>query len=561
VVGWQTPTKPDWWQPAARAWQANGQQLWKATLPWASNSGATMAVLALADGGAAVAGFDKTHLKVARITPGGEIAWQATGIEPAVPAWTGGQWVGLALTGDGALAVVTSSSSAQVSAGKDDVHVARLSLAGVWGWQALVTSPGANVPRAVTGHADGSTRVLTFTIENSGFQTATRLFHVSATGQGQWVSDVKPVVYPHDLAARADGQFAITSRPPNVNPSPIVVRMDAWGAASCADAGPCADKGATDCNDGKACTADQCSGKLSGCVFPPVSDGVACDPPVVCASEAIACDGGQLATSKPEGSGWTKASCDDGDPCTDDVCDAAQFQCSHAPKNCNDANDCTADACDKGACTHKALDGQVCTGGSGCNFDACKGDVCTKGAGPGCDDKDPCTDDACGLLDMGCHYMPATGKSCGSNLTCTQGNCSKSCTTTAQCLTGCGCGLGACAGKPKLVQTIDKPLAMWGGGWHGGKGELWVWPTHVATLAKRYDANLNELGTYDRGAQQVKLIAADTATEWYVARQDGSWPTVERRTADQPSKLVWNIGSKVLYPADVFGLWLADGSV
>ena len=87
------------------------------------------------------------------------------------------------------------------------------------------------------------------------------------------------------------------------------------------------------------------------------------------------------------------AQCDDGDPCTLDVCDGAQG-CTSTPLDgidCDDQDACTgSDFCDEGVCTGVPVD---CDDGDVCTDDACNSDAgCTyqhnKAA---CDDGDVCT--------------------------------------------------------------------------------------------------------------------------------------------------------------------------
>ena len=101
----------------------------------------------------------------------------------------------------------------------------------------------------------------------------------------------------------------------------------------------------------------------------------------------------------------TASSCDDGNPCTDDVCSPSG--CSHLNNTapCSDANPCTGpDACGGGACQ---------PGPNPCNDnDACTQDVCDAG---GCTypplicppDGNLCTDDVCDPL-SGCGFVNNT---------------------------------------------------------------------------------------------------------------------------------------------------------
>lgn len=53
--------------------------------------------------------------------------------------------------------------------------------------------------------------------------------------------------------------------------------------------------------------------------------------------------------------------CDDGDPCTVDVCDPGSKSCIHLQKNCDDGDDCTIDACgDNGECSYTAIISESC---------------------------------------------------------------------------------------------------------------------------------------------------------------------------------------------------------
>ena len=154
--------------------------------------------------------------------------------------------------------------------------------------------------------------------------------------------------------------------------------------------------------------------------------------------------------------------CDDGDPCTEDACDA-EDGCATSPvadgTACDDGEDCTlGEACTAGSCVAPA--GPLCDDDNICTVDACTpelgcvydsfsndgvscddGDPCTgpglcsngfclagAGQGGGCDDGDPCTVDTCG--EAGCTSSPAAdgqacddGDPCTAIGTCTDGEC------------------------------------------------------------------------------------------------------------------------------------------
>jgi hypothetical protein len=110
---------------------------------------------------------------------------------------------------------------------------------------------------------------------------------------------------------------------------------------------------------------DACSGPIAP-DGAPCTDGDACTTADACSNGA--CLGGQ------------QASCDDGNPCTDDGCDAA-LGCTHAPNNA---------ACD---------DMSLCTTNEVCAYGVCAG------APALCDDNDPCTVNGCDPK-SGCVFTP-----------------------------------------------------------------------------------------------------------------------------------------------------------
>ena len=143
-----------------------------------------------------------------------------------------------------------------------------------------------------------------------------------------------------------------------------------------------------------------------------------------------------------------QGACDDGDPCTDDACEAGA--CVHAPTSAppDDGVACTLDACEGGVATHlpvdEACDDQepctidVCDPIDGCvhendpdhipddgiicTYDACEGGAPAHAAQHGlCDDGKPCTADVC-APDAGCQNPPDDTATCDDG-TCHQGEC------------------------------------------------------------------------------------------------------------------------------------------
>ena len=155
----------------------------------------------------------------------------------------------------------------------------------------------------------------------------------------------------------------------------------------------------TFCDDGNPCTDDVCDPKLA------VDGALGC----TAVNIDIPCDDNNLCT-------------------TGDTCSAGSCK-SGTAKDCNDFNSCTVDACDlpTGECTNTVIEGP-CDDGSACTVgDVCIAGACAPGPPPDCDDSNPCTDDLCDPQD-GCknpdNSSPCEdGDLCTQGDTCTQGKC------------------------------------------------------------------------------------------------------------------------------------------
>jgi cysteine-rich repeat protein len=158
----------------------------------------------------------------------------------------------------------------------------------------------------------------------------------------------------------------------------------------------CAGPAATVCDDGISCSADFCDVALGGCTatFDPnnCNDGFACTiddcTEVGCVHEVV------------------DSSCDDGLACTDNKCDA-QLGCSY-PVLCDDGLSCTADSCaSSGSCQFEA-NNSLCDDGNVCTTDTCVVETgCDYAANTAtCTDGDACTVEAC--ADKACVAGPAT---------------------------------------------------------------------------------------------------------------------------------------------------------
>jgi len=202
------------------------------------------------------------------------------------------------------------------------------------------------------------------------------------------------------------------------------------------------------CEDGSACTADDCDVMTGACAHLPVaatcSDGDVCSVGDTCgeglclAGAATVCDDGNVCTTElcMAQSGCVFLAngkkCEDGSVCTvGDVC-GAKACLPGAVTSCEDGNACTEDSCDgKLGCQHADTtagceDGDACTAG-----DACGGGSCGAGSAVKCDDGNACTDDSC-LAESGCLFADNT-------VSCDDGD---ACTTAEVCAGG------TCAGKP-----------------------------------------------------------------------------------------------------------------
>jgi len=246
--------------------------------------------------------------------------------------------------------------------------------------------------------------------------------------------------------------------------------------------------GPGDCDDGNACTDNQC---IAGeCQNPPVTDGTSCDDNNAC-TQTDTCQGGLCTGADP-------VVCTASDQChLVGTCNTTTGVCSDPPKTngtpCDDSNACSqTDTCQSGNCT--GSDWVVCTASDQCHLvGTCNTTtgVCSdppKTDGTACDDSnacsqtDTCQDGACEgsnwvtctALDQ-CHEVgvcntttgncsnpPKTnGTACDDNDACTQtdecqsGNCVGSdpvvCTASDQChLAGtCNTTTGVCSDPPK----------------------------------------------------------------------------------------------------------------
>ncbi|MFQ5589878.1 MAG: dockerin type I domain-containing protein [Phycisphaerae bacterium] len=155
----------------------------------------------------------------------------------------------------------------------------------------------------------------------------------------------------------------------------------------------------------------------------------------------------------------TDADCDDGNPCTTDVC-LADGTCQNTPdctsaSDCDDGNACTTDTCDANGCcvfTPECTTDADCDDGNACTTDTCDAAGCCVytpdcTADTDCNDNNACTTDVCDPATGCCVFTPdcTTNADCDDNNACTTDVCdpaSACCTNTPICTTDTDCDDG-----------------------------------------------------------------------------------------------------------------------
>ena len=152
------------------------------------------------------------------------------------------------------------------------------------------------------------------------------------------------------------------------------------------------------------CIVSRCNTDELGVSSCRAEDGLVCDISGQCTKSVCAVGQGCIDIADHQGE-----ACTDDDACTtDDFC--KNGVCAGTPPDCDDGNPCTADLCDAGAgeCYHLSVPTQ-CDDGNACTApDQCVGGTCTAGPAVLCDDLNPCTNDLCAPAD-GCQYAPVPG--------------------------------------------------------------------------------------------------------------------------------------------------------
>ncbi|MBI5611304.1 MAG: PQQ-like beta-propeller repeat protein [Deltaproteobacteria bacterium] len=84
------------------------------------------------------------------------------------------------------------------------------------------------------------------------------------------------------VVALPDGGHALAGVMDTAKNAFVVARTDAWGYASCSDAGKCSGVPLAACDDKNACTADVCTSTTGACAHTQLSDGASCGSVSVC---------------------------------------------------------------------------------------------------------------------------------------------------------------------------------------------------------------------------------------------------------------------------------------
>jgi subtilisin-like proprotein convertase family protein len=208
--------------------------------------------------------------------------------------------------------------------------------------------------------------------------------------------------------------------------------------------GECTQGYERNCEDGNPCTQDRCDAAQDTCVNEPIGEGDPCDDGAFC-SEGETCQGGVCGFGGPR-------DCRDENACTLDFCDETSDTCVHdgEPLNglvCDDGLYCTVeDACQDGACA--GLTPRACADTNTCTMDTCDevGDACVHDASAS--DGVPCNDGAFCTIDDRCSSGACQGGSprdCDDGNLCTLDMCDEvldSCVGNGQASDGAPCDDG-----------------------------------------------------------------------------------------------------------------------
>ncbi|MDP6943790.1 MAG: hypothetical protein QF464_06530, partial [Myxococcota bacterium] len=205
-----------------------------------------------------------------------------------------------------------------------------------------------------------------------------------------------------------------------------------------------------DCGDPGSCNVSTCYPASGQCLTSPKPNGAPCNDGTAC-TKSDHCSAGYCV--------GTPISCDDGDICTDDVCNP-QIGCTHAYglSFCDDGNECTTlDACFFGNCQGFTLQTCTCQTHADCaefdDNDKCNGNLICKG--------NKCVIDSKTVV----HCPPPDDPDCASNqCKASTGKCdlvqsqnNKPCDDGSACTANDRCQSGQCVGTPTMNCNDGNP--------------------------------------------------------------------------------------------------------
>jgi hypothetical protein len=183
-----------------------------------------------------------------------------------------------------------------------------------------------------------------------------------------------------------------------------------------------------------------------------------------------------------------------GDGSVDFVDDRTVRHLSAYVKTCDDGNGCTADSCDAttGACSHSnAADASNCSDGDACtSADVCLSGACT-GTTLSCEDSEPCTVDNCNPYSAACEHIARPGF-------CDDGDV---CTGAEACLNG------VCTSKVAMISHLA-------GSSHGESGfaDGDAWLSRFQNVSKACGDAAGNVYVLDSGNNRVRKVAPDGTT-------------------------------------------------
>ncbi len=239
-----------------------------------------------------------------------------------------------------------------------------------------------------------------------------------------------------------DIRYGPAAAPPNVGGATFNVPPNLFESSVLPPCPLC--DSALECDDGNACTDNVCD-PATGCSNP--ANSAPCDDGNACTSGDVCASGACLP--------GTPTVCDDGDVCTDDSCDSVlgcQVAFNTAP--CDDSDACTDnDTCSAGTCAGGPVD---CEDGNACTDNTCDSALGCQVAfnSAPCDDLDSCTENdicaagACAGNPIDCEDgNPCTDDVCSAG-SCQSTNNTAVCDDGDACTTADTCSGGSCLGGP-----------------------------------------------------------------------------------------------------------------